>query len=92
MYKKLKVPCPNCAAYKLSSWSPAGLALTLFIGAILVACIPVIGWLLAIPLLLAAAVLLPVVVILYSVPKMRVVTARCKQCEWRGLSASLARA
>jgi hypothetical protein len=87
MYKKLKAPCPNCASYKLYSWSPAGLALTLLLGSIVLACVPIIGWLLIIPLGLTAIVLLPIVVTLYFIPRMRVVTARCRQCEWKGSPA-----
>lgn len=92
MYKKLKTPCPNCVSYKLSSWSPAGLALTFLLGSILLLCVPIVGWLLAVPLMLAAAVLVPITIVLYLIPSMRLVTARCRQCQWNGSPALLAHA
>jgi hypothetical protein len=84
MYKKHKIPCPNCHAYKLVSSSPAGFALTLFLGSILFACIPVLGWLLIAPLALLDLLLLPTTIVLFLIPKMRKVTIRCRQCEWKG--------
>jgi hypothetical protein len=89
MLKKLKIACPQCHAYKLWSWSPAGLALSLVLGSIITMCIPIIGWLLFIPLALADVVLIPATIVLYLIPKMRIVTVRCRQCEWTGLPASL---
>jgi hypothetical protein len=89
MYKKHKVPCPNCHEYKLVSWSPAGLSLTLLLGAVVTACVPIIGWLLIIPLGLLAAALVPVTLALYLIPKMRVVTVKCRRCEWKGQPNSL---
>jgi hypothetical protein len=84
MFKKYKIPCPNCHAFKLVSWSPAGLLLTLLVGSIITACIPIIGWLLIIPIALLDAVLLPATIVLYLIPKMREVTVQCRQCEWKG--------
>jgi hypothetical protein len=84
MLKKHKVPCPNCEAYKIWSWSPAGLAFTLFLGSIITACVPIIGWILIVPLALLDILLLPITIVLFLIPKMRTVTAYCRQCEWRG--------
>jgi len=89
MLKKYKIACPNCHAYKLWSWSPAGLAFSLVLGGIITACVPIIGWLLIIPLALADLVLIPAAIVLYLIPKMRVVTVRCRECEWTGSPASL---
>lgn len=84
MRKKLKQPCPNCHAYKVWSRSPAGFTLTLLLGSLIVACIPIIGWFFIIPLALLDIILLPLTIILYCIPIMRVVTARCSQCSWKG--------
>jgi len=89
MLKKHKVPCPNCHAFKLWSWSTAGLCLSLLLGSIVTACIPIIGWLLIIPLAIVDIILLPVTIVLYLLPKMRIVTVRCRQCEWKGTPESL---
>jgi hypothetical protein len=89
MIKKYKIPCPNCHAFKLWSWSPAGLALSLLLGAIVTACIPIVGWILFIPLMLGAALIAPITIVLYLIPKMRVVTVHCRQCEWTGKPESL---
>ena len=83
MFKKLKVPCPNCKAYKLFSWSPAGLSLGITVTALIFACVPIIGWLFLVPILFAEIILIPTTIVLYLIPKMRVVTARCRQCEWK---------
>jgi hypothetical protein len=92
MLKKYKVPCPNCHAYALWSSSPAGLALTLLLGSVIIACIPIIGWLLLIPIAFLDIILLPATIVLYLIPKMRIVTVRCRQCEWKGHPTSLATA
>jgi hypothetical protein len=89
MLKKYKIACPNCHAFKLWSWSPAGLAASLLFGSIITAAIPIIGWLLLIPIALADILLLPVAVVLYLIPKMRVVMVRCRQCDWLGEPQSL---
>jgi hypothetical protein len=89
MIKKYKIACPNCRAFKLWSWSPAGMCLSAVLGSIITACIPIIGWLLFIPLALADFVLIPATIVFYLIPKMRIVTVRCRQCEWTGLPASL---
>ena len=89
MLKKHKIACPHCHAFKLWSWSPAGLAFSLFLGSIITACVPIIGWLLLIPIVLADALLLPVTIVLYLIPKMRVVTVHCRQCEWTAKPESL---
>ena len=89
MIKKHKIACPNCHTFKLWSWSPAGLSLSLFVGSIITACIPILGWLLFIPLALADLVIVPVTIVLYLIPKMRVVTVHCRQCEWTGTPESL---
>jgi len=92
MFKKLKVPCPNCHAYKLFSWSPAGMSFTLLVGSIVGACVPIIGWLLLLPLLMGALVLFPTTFILYLIPAMRRVTVRCRQCEYRSSPGEVATA
>jgi hypothetical protein len=83
MYKKHKVPCPQCHAFKLVSWSPAGLSLTLLLGSVITVCIPVLGWILIIPIALADIVLISLTVVLYMIPTMRQVTVRCRQCDWK---------
>jgi hypothetical protein len=75
--------CPNCGHFKLYLWSPARMALYCTVAGILVVCVPVIGWLLAIVILPAEIVLTIATIVLYMVPAMRRITLKCWHCKWQ---------
>ena len=79
-----KIACPNCGQYKLMRMSPAKWCLYILVFGNIFIFVPIIGWLLAIPMLIADIGLIPATIILYCMPKMRHLTLKCRACKWNG--------
>ena len=76
--------CPHCSQYKLMWWSPARMTLYLLAGSVITVCIPILGLILLIPIILADIVLIPTAIILYLIPRARRLELRCWSCKWHG--------
>jgi hypothetical protein len=59
------------------------MALYCSVAGILIACAPVVGWLLAIVILPTEIVLIPATLILYLIPSTRRITFKCWHCKWQ---------